>query len=306
MGCRRDEDLARGGHAQGDAALAQPADDRAGFGTVLEDFSRGVQFEAAFAQVTQKGWILVHHPDDSKVLAWLAACEWNALGLGERAVGAWNGVAVGVDRGIPEVGVDSVDQPFGGGVLHVLGFFVNLVPGHGEGLGKEPLEQAMAANDFHGKPLTGLGQTCAFVWGVSGEAGFGERFEHPGDGAGRDVQSLCELAGRDGATGGVAGCDERDGLDIVFDGQAGHGVVRAPGADRLAVLPVYILRYPLMPEEGAKLKRRTTRECFRGDRARRQDQFRDAGGSRTHLNRVATGRLAVWLQRQESHVPARN
>ena len=28
-------------------------------------------------------------------------------------------------------------------------------------------------------------------------------------------------------------------------------------------------------------------------------QVRDAGGSRTHLNRVAAGRLAVWLQRQE-------
>jgi hypothetical protein len=26
---------------------------------------------------------------------------------------------------------------------------------------------------------------------------------------------------------------------------------------------------------------------------------RDAGGSRTHLNRVAAGRLAVWLQRRK-------
>ena len=34
----------------------------------------------------------------------------------------------------------------------------------------------------------------------------------------------------------------------------------------------------------------------------------DAGGSRTHFNRVAAGGLAVWLQRHSlmSHVPARN
>ena len=35
-------------------------------------------------------------------------------------------------------------------------------------------------------------------------------------------------------------------------------------------------------------------------------KVRDAGGSRTHLNRVAAGRLAVWLQRQERNVLARN
>ena len=34
-----------------------------------------------------------------------------------------------------------------------------------------------------------------------------------------------------------------------------------------------------------------------------RSQGRDAGGSRTHLNRVAAGRLAVWLQRQESECP---
>jgi hypothetical protein len=42
-------------------------------------------------------------------------------------------------------------------------------------------------------------------------------------------------------------------------------------------------------------------------RPRSQSHSRDAGGSRTHLNRVAAGRLAVWLQRHNSsHVPARN
>src|SRR5258705_13325944 len=41
------------------------------------------------------------------------------------------------------------------------------------------------------------------------------------------------------------------------------------------------------------------RVIVRGWSPNRQSEGRDAGGSRTHLNRVAAGRLAVWLQRQE-------
>jgi hypothetical protein len=91
---------------------------------------------------------------------------------------------VRVDCGVAEVGVDAVDQSFRRRVLHVLGFLVDLVPGHGQGLGEEPLEQAMPADDLHRQPLARVGQTRAFVRRVGGEAGLGKRLEHSCDCAG--------------------------------------------------------------------------------------------------------------------------
>ena len=64
-----DQHLAGGGEAQGDAPLAQPADDGAGLGAVLQELAGGVQLQAAFAQVAQEGRVLVHDPDDAEPLA---------------------------------------------------------------------------------------------------------------------------------------------------------------------------------------------------------------------------------------------
>ena len=106
---------------------------------------------------------MVHHPDDPEMLAWLASSQRNPLGLGQRAVGAGDRVAVGVDRRIAQIGIDPIDQSFRGGMLHVLGFFMNLVPRHGERLGQEPLEQAMPADDLHRQSLARLGQASPFI-----------------------------------------------------------------------------------------------------------------------------------------------
>ena len=137
---------------------------------------------------------------------------------------------------------------------------------------------------------------------------------------GRDVQCLRQLAGRDGAAGRVARGDQRDGLDVVFDGQAGHDAFRAPCAARLERLIAVYHRtlQPRLKEEASsaagdcvsvppdsqerRYSSRPVPQCSVDLAAIGQSvdsTAEDAGGSRTHLNRVAAGRLAVWLQRQE-------
>ena len=59
----------------------------------------------------------------------------------------------------------------------------------------------------------------------------------------------------------------------------------------------YAWRSPSIPSTA-----RRSRHCIAWadrDVDRPRDRSRDAGGSRTHLNRVAAGRLAVWLQRRQ-------
>ena len=187
-----------------DIPPAELADESTRFGPVFQQFAGGVQFQAAFAEIAEEGWVLVHDPNDAEMLACLAPRQWHPFGLGQRAVGAGNRVAVGVDRGIAQVGVDPVDQPLRGGVFHVLGFFVDLVPRHGERLGQEPFEQPMPADDLHRQPLARVGQSSAFIGRISGEIGLGERFEHARDRPGRDVECLRQLAGSDESAGGIA------------------------------------------------------------------------------------------------------
>ena len=136
-------------------------------------------------------------------------------------------VAVRVHRRMAEVGVDPVDQPLGGGVLHVLGFLVHLVPGHLQRLGQEQLEQAVPADDLQRQPLAGLGQAGSLVGGIRRQARLGEGLEHAGDRARRDGQRLRQLAGADGAAGIAAGGDQRDRLDVILDRQTGHDFIRA-------------------------------------------------------------------------------
>ena len=220
-----DHHLGRGRQAECHAALAHPADDGTRLGAVFQDLSLGVQVKSAFRQIPEKSRILVHDPDDLKTATAGALGQWRSAGLGQRAVGAGNRVSVRVNGGITEKGLDPVNQTLRGRVFHVLGLLVNLVPRHLQSSGQEQLQQAMAANHLERQPLSRGGQTGPFIGSVSGQAGLGQRFQHAGDRSWRNVQSLRQFSRRHGRAGLAARGDQRDGLDVVFDSQTGHGTL---------------------------------------------------------------------------------
>ena len=150
----------------------------------------GVQIEPALGQVAEERRVLIEHPDDPEVLSAAALRQRNPLGLGQRAVGGRDRVAVGVDGRVAEEVLDPVDQPLGDRVLHVLGLLVNLVPRHFERPGEEQLQEAVASDHHQGQPVAGVGQPGALVRGVGRQRRFGERLEHAGDGPRRDPQRL--------------------------------------------------------------------------------------------------------------------
>ena len=85
----------------------------------------------------------------------------------------------------------------------------------------------MAANDLHRQPLARVGQPGPFVRRVSGQVRFGKCLEHARHRAGRHVECLRQFAGSNRAAGGIARGDQGDGLDIILDGQTGHGAIRS-------------------------------------------------------------------------------
>ena len=81
------------------------------------------------------------------------------------------------------------------------------------------------------------GEPCSLVRGVGCQVGLGERLEHARDRSRRDPQRLRELSGPHRGTGRAPGGDQSDRLDVILDGQAGHGVLssqlgEAPGGSR--------------------------------------------------------------------------
>ena len=69
-------------------------------------------------------------------------------------------------------------QPIADGVLHVLGFFVNFVPGHFQRAREEQLDEPVTAEDTKGERAAGVGQAGAFIGDVLGEAAFAERLDN--------------------------------------------------------------------------------------------------------------------------------
>ena len=61
----RHQHLARGVVAQGDGAVAEAEDQRAGLGAVLDQFAARVQVEAALGEVAEEGGVLVDDADDA-------------------------------------------------------------------------------------------------------------------------------------------------------------------------------------------------------------------------------------------------
>ena len=135
---------------------------------------------------------------------------------------------MGIDDGVPQVSVDAIDEQIADRVLHVLGLFVDFGPIEVEGFGQEELDQSMPANHAQGQRRAGRGDADSFVRRVGRQPTFAQRFEHAGDRARRNAQGAGQLAGGNGFAL-VRGADQVNRLDVVFDGQAGHGDIPAKG-----------------------------------------------------------------------------
>jgi len=195
--------------------------DCAGLVAVGDDLALGFQAEARFGEVAEEFGRLLDDADDAEPLAGGDLRQTLAGGARDRAVGFGDWVAVRIGGGVAEEGVDTVHEQIADSVLHVFGFFVDFVPSQLKRASQEQFDQPVAAEDAEGEHAAGVGEASAFVGHVLGEAAFAERFEHAGDGAGRDAESFGELAGRCGLPL-LAGGNLVDCLDVVFDGQAGH------------------------------------------------------------------------------------
>ena len=121
-----------------------------------------------------------------------------------------------------QVGVDAVDQRIAHRVLHVLGFFVDFVPGEVERLAQELLDQPVPPQHAQRQRPAGRREPHAFVRRVRGQVALVERLEHARHRAGQHAQRGRDLAGGHGAGVGLLR-ELVDRLDVVFDGQAGHG-----------------------------------------------------------------------------------
>ena len=133
---RDDQHLGRRRVAEGDGPVAEPEDQGAGLGAVL-DRARPRRRGRARTRSGSGGRPGPGRRPGRPGTAGRRPSSASGVpcGLGQRAVGPGDRVAVGVDGRVAEEGVDPVDQPVGGGVLHVLGLLVDLVPGHLRGSG---------------------------------------------------------------------------------------------------------------------------------------------------------------------------
>ena len=76
---------------------------------------------------------------------------------------------------------DAIDQMIADRVLHVLGFFMDFVPGELKRLCKKQLDQSMSPQDTQRQIPPTIGQPHTFVRRVLGEATFAQRLEHARD-----------------------------------------------------------------------------------------------------------------------------
>ncbi len=104
-------------------------------------------------------------------------------------------VAVGVDRGMAQLGRDQRLEVVGEDVLEHLSLGVNAVPGHAEDIGQVALEQPVVADDLEGDPPAVLGQADAAVGDVTDQPELVKALEHGRDRTGCDAQALGQCIG---------------------------------------------------------------------------------------------------------------
>lgn len=201
----------------------------AAFDAVRFYFALAADGEAGFGEESEELRRLVEHSREAELFAARAFRQAAADRFGQRAVGAGDWVAVRVDAGEAEEGVDLVDEQVAHRVFHVLRLFVNLVPRELERRREEQLDQPMAAHHAQRERGTLGREPSPFIRRVGGEPALAESLEHARDGAGRDVERFGNRAGRRRPLAGEA-ADLQDRLQIVFDGQAGQSRFRVRGS----------------------------------------------------------------------------
>ena len=146
--------------------------------------------------------------------------------MGRAAHGAvfrGNGVAVGVQGGVAQKGVEAAHEQRRLHVLQLLGYLVHLVPIEAQLLHQKHLPEAVLADGEQGQALAFGRELHAPVPLVRQEALVGQAAQHVRDGRRAGVQ------GGGNAVGAHAGGVRRglgqfvDGLEVVFLGLAGHG-----------------------------------------------------------------------------------
>ena len=114
-----------------------------------------------------------------------------------------------------------LDSSVGNGVLQLLGLGVDGAPIHFKHVDQECLHQAVPAQHAEREPATGGGQPYAAPGRMDDQAVGGEGLDHGRDRAGHHGERLGQRAHGDESA--VAGREQQDPLQVVFDRDAGHG-----------------------------------------------------------------------------------
>ena len=135
--------------------------------------------------------------------------------LFELELGAGDRVAVGVHRGMSELGRDQLLEILGEHVLEDLGLGVHPIPGHPQRIRQEALDQPVMADHLqrHAPPVDSEAHTP--VGDMGREAQLVELLEHRRDRPRRDAQALGQGIGRHGLI--AARLQREDRLRIVLD-----------------------------------------------------------------------------------------
>ncbi len=116
-------------------------------------------------------------------------------------------------------GVNPVDQPVAHGVFHVLGLFMDFVPGKMQSLDQEQLDKPVPPHDAQCQRIAGRGQPHSFVGRVGGQVAFAQCLQHAGDRARRDREGKSNLA-RSSRFAPVGCAELVYCFDVVFNSEA--------------------------------------------------------------------------------------
>lgn len=158
-------------------------------------------FDAAGLEVPQGGDISVGDAFDDKGSFLLDIGEKDGVLLGHLAFQGGDGVAVGVDARVAQLGGDALLEALGDEVLEALGFFVDLFDGVIKDLVEEGFDEAVVTEDFERSAFAGGGELDAAMALVFHEGcGGGRQFlQHVGDGGGGDAEVVGERGAGDPA-----------------------------------------------------------------------------------------------------------
>ncbi len=197
-------------------ALAEADEQRAAEGLALEHLEALAGRDLALGEVAEHLGVGVGHAHEPAGVAGLEALEAVGGALVELELGGGDGVAVGVDGGVAELGGDQLLEVVGEHVLEHLRLGVHTVPRHAQGLGEVALEQAVVADHLERDAASVSGEADATVGGVGDQAELVEAPQHGRDGARGDAEPLGQRVRGDGLV--AARFQGEDGLRVVLHG----------------------------------------------------------------------------------------